>query len=173
MEDFGSLRETFHTLAELSGKEEKTSALILEKLHSFHPYKISTFENSFNIVAEYRFSDNGPVLLFRADIDALPIQETITLEYASRHKGISHKCGHDGHTVILLALAEQLYLHPFQKGSVLLFFQSAEENGKGARQLLDSGFLNSFNVDYVFALHNIPGIEKRTVLSKDNNLCRA
>ncbi|MEG1556050.1 MAG: amidohydrolase, partial [Bacteroidales bacterium] len=164
-----SVRREFHKLAEISGGEFKTAALVKEKLEAFPPTQLHLFDDHCSIIAEYVFNNEGPTLLFRADMDAVQVEETIPLSYASETKGVAHKCGHDGHTVILLGLAEQLYHHPLSKGSVLLFFQAAEETGKGAAQLIRSHFLDPYKIDYVFALHNIPGIPKNSIICRENS----
>ena len=99
------LRHQFHQLAEISGREEKTHTLILENLREMNPSQIFTFQDNYNILAEFKFSEKGKTILFRADFDALNIDETLDIPYQSNCEGVSHKCGHDGHTVILLTLA--------------------------------------------------------------------
>lgn len=167
MQELIFTRETLHSLAELSGMEEKTSSKIVEILSRYKPDKIFTFPESHTVLAEYSFSGDGPTLLFRADIDAIAVNEDPDMAYASRTKGVSHKCGHDGHTTILLGLARQLYLEPLTKGRILLLFQAAEETGQGARLLLDSRFLDSYKIDRIYALHNIPGEPRNTILCRE------
>ena len=166
MTDYQQIRHTLHQLAEPSGQEIRTQQFILEILKKSCPTHIHTFENSRNILAVYDSGGEGPTLLFRGDFDAVRVEETLPLPYASQTAGVSHKCGHDGHTAILLGLAEELHLHRPTVGRVLLFFQAAEETGEGAAQLLQSGILESYRPDRVFALHNIPGEELGTVVCK-------
>ncbi len=161
--NYTETRRHFHTLAEASGQEEKTAEAILRLLKDFAPTHIHTFPDSHNIIAIYDSGEEGPTLLLRGDMDAVGVDEHLTLPYASRTPGYAHKCGHDGHTTILLGVAEQLHLHPVQKGKVLLFFQAAEETGQGCGQLIQSGFLQSYHIDMAFALHNIPGIPLHSI----------
>ena len=161
--NYPEIRQHFHSLAEASGQEEKTSAAILHLLRDFAPTQIHTFPDNHNIIAIYDSGAEGPTLLLRGDMDAVGVNEHLALPYASRTPGYAHKCGHDGHTTILLGVAEQLHLHPIQKGKILLFFQAAEETGQGCGQLIQSGFLQSYHIDMVFALHNIPGIPLHSI----------
>lgn len=161
--NYPEIRQKFHSLAEASGQEDKTAEKILHLLKDFAPTHIHTFPDSHNIIAIYDSGVEGPTLLFRGDMDAVGVDEHLSLPYASRTPGYAHKCGHDGHTTILLGVAEQLHLHPIQRGKIVLFFQAAEETGQGCAQLLNSGFLSSYNINMVYALHNIPGIPMHSI----------
>ena len=161
-----SIRHTLHTLAEPSGEEVLTQAFLLEQLRRLNPTDIHTFEHSHNIVAVFDSGVLGLTTLLRGDFDALRVPETIDVPYKSRREGVSHKCGHDGHATILLGVAQALHQQPPKSGKVLLFFQAAEETGDGARQLLETGFLNSYRPDRVFAFHNIPGAPLGQVLCR-------
>ena len=161
--NYPEIRQHFHALAEASGHEEKTAEAILHLLKDFAPTSIHSFPDSHNIIAIYDSGMEGPTLLLRGDMDAVGVDEHLNLTYTSRTPGYAHKCGHDGHTTILLGVAEQLHFHPIQKGKILLFFQAAEETGQGCAQLLQSGFLSSYNINMVYALHNIPGIPLHSI----------
>lgn len=169
MKSLTEIRHIFHQLAEPSGEEVRTQQQILELLSELQPSDIHTFDNSRSILAVYDSHQAGPTLLFRGDFDAVRVDETIDVPYASFTPGVSHKCGHDGHTTILLGLAEQLHLQPLKRGRVLLFFQAAEETGEGAGQLLSTSILERYNPDKVFALHNIPGEPLGTVICKKDS----
>ena len=160
------IRHTLHRLAEPSGCEASTQQLLLDTLRTLQPTEIRTFVDSRNILAVFDTGHAGPTTLFRGDFDAVRVDETIDVPYASETAGVAHKCGHDGHATILLGLAEQLHLHPLEKGRTLLFFQAAEETGEGAGQLLKTGVLDAYRPDRVFALHNIPGAPLGTVICK-------
>ncbi|MCR4964156.1 MAG: amidohydrolase [Bacteroidales bacterium] len=166
--EYAKTRHELHRIAEASNQETRTKAYILEVLKSLHPTKIHTFDNANHIVAEYDFG-GGPTTLIRGDFDAVRVNETLDLPYRSETPGVAHKCGHDGHTTILLGLAERLSKDPLPHGKVLLFFQGAEETGEGAAQLLDSKFLEQHKPDRVFALHNIPGIPLGNVICRENS----
>ena len=160
------IRHTLHQMAEPSGCEVRTQRFLLDTLRTLQPTEIRTFGNSHNFLAVFDSGHDGPTTLFRADFDAVRVDETIDIPYASDTAGVAHKCGHDGHSTILLGLAEQLHLHPLEKGRAVLFFQAAEETGEGAGQLLQTGILDAFRPDRVYALHNIPGEPLGTVLCK-------
>jgi len=101
----------------------------------------------------------GDTVALRADIDALPIQETTNLPYQSQHSEKMHACGHDGHTATLLLVA---YLLTNTKdefcGRVKLIFQPAEEGGKGSLAMIMDGVLENPTVDAIFGYHNWPGL---------------
>lgn len=113
----------------------------------------------------FKGKEAGKNIMIRGDIDALPIHESSPFAYQSEHAGVSHKCGHDGHSTILLGLARRLSETPPARGEVCLLFQPAEEIGKGAEAVLkDSNF--KFQADYAFALHNLPGFPLHEVICK-------
>jgi amidohydrolase len=95
---------------------------------------------------------------FRADMDALPIEEGTGLPHASTHPGAMHACGHDGHTAILLGSAFELARTRNFSGSVVLLFQPAEEGGGGARAMVADGVMERWGIDEVYGLHNLPGL---------------
>ncbi|MBL7817072.1 MAG: amidohydrolase [Saprospiraceae bacterium] len=161
------LRHQIHAHPELSGQESWTSAFIVEQLKKLGVTKIHTGFSQYSIVAEIDGQKAGKTLLFRCEIDALPIQETNTFAHRSTITGISHKCGHDGHTATMLAFAEKLIQYPLSNGKVLLLFQSAEETGAGAKAAIESGFFKQFSIDYAFAYHNLPSFPLGSVLCKE------
>jgi len=163
--DCKEIRHQLHRIAEPSNEEIKTSAFICKQLEEFEPTRILTFPKGHHLLAEYDFGA-GKTVLIRGDMDAVRVNETLVLPYSSENENISHKCGHDGHSTILLRLAEMLYEKPLSSGKVLLLFQGAEETGEGARQILDSGILNAYSIDRAYALHNIPGEELGTIICK-------
>lgn len=166
---FHHIRHHLHQHPELSGRENKTARFIEEQLQPFAPTKIIRHVGGHGLLAEYFFSENGQTLLFRADMDAVAVQEPDELPYHSLTLGVAHKCGHDGHTTILLRFAQMLHDHPLQQGRVLLLFQPAEENGSGSKAVLDTKILDYYAIDHVFALHNIPGAPTSAVLCKEGS----
>ena len=172
MRNLINIRHQLHQIAEPSGEETKTQAFILEILKTLSPDAIHTFDNSRSILAVYDSGKAGKTLLFRGDFDAVRVNECLDIPYRSCTSGVSHKCGHDGHTAILLGLAEQLHLNPPHSGRILLFFQAAEETGEGAQELLDTHILDTYFPNQIFALHNIPGMPLGTILCrKDSFTC--
>ena len=92
-------------------------------------------------------------------MDALPIQEQTNLDYASKVPGIMHACGHDGHTAMLLGAAKYLSDTRNFDGEVALVFQPAEEGGGGAKEMIDDGLIEKFNIQEFYGMHNMPGLE--------------
>lgn len=152
-------RHQLHRLAELSNQESVTAETVIDTLTQYQPDELITPVGGYGVLAIYHGSEPGPLTLFRAELDALPIEENHTLEYRSHHAGCAHKCGHDGHMTIILSLAKQLHLTPPKKGKIILAFQSAEETGEGAKAMIGDDKFLPYSPDYAFALHNYPGME--------------
>lgn len=168
-----TLRKELHHSPELSGKEFKTARLILQFCARFEPSRIIEKIGKTGLALIFDSGKPGNTLLFRADMDALPIEEDIELPYTSPKKSLSHKCGHDGHMTILSGLAFLLHLHPIRKGRVILLFQPAEEVGKGALAVLHDPKFRDINPDYVFALHNLPGFPRNSILVREGTFSMA
>ncbi len=144
-------RKHLHMNPELAHKEFATSEYIKTQLKEmgYSPYNV--FENG--VVCFCDFDCNSTVA-FRADIDALPIEEKNKVEYASQNSGVMHACGHDGHTALLLTFAEYLKNEDLKpKRNVLFVFQPAEETDGGAEKMIAEGILEKYNVTEVFGIH--------------------
>lgn len=162
------IRRKIHGDPELSGQEWKTRDLIVAELKScgFSP---RTFEGNTAVSAFWHGKDGKPDLsggqssgrcvALRADMDALPLQETSGLAWASRSGGTMHACGHDGHSSILLGVAKQLAAtgHALPVDTLLLF-QPAEESGNGARRMIEDGVFDGLRVEAVFGMHGWPDL---------------
>lgn len=150
------LRQELHQNPELSGDEKETSSRLAKFLSKYQPSEIHLGIAGSGIVAVYKGKEEGPTLLFRCDMDALPIQETSDKSYKSLINGVAHLCGHDGHMAMVSGLAVKLHEIPIKKGRVILLYQPEEENGKGAvKSISDLEKLN-LKPDFAFAIHNIP-----------------
>lgn len=157
IDEIVTLRRDLHQHPELAFQENRTSGLVGDRLASWG-YEVSRGIAGTGIVATLRRGSGEKAIGIRADMDALPIEEATGRAYASRHKGVMHACGHDGHTAILLAAARFLASEGRFDGTLRLIFQPAEEIGAGARNMLSEGLFERFPVDAVFGLHNWPGV---------------
>jgi amidohydrolase len=160
-------RKRLHAYPEISGKEFHTQEQIIDFLKShcnIKPVKVADT----GVLVELKANKKGKSILIRGDIDALPIEEVNEFDHKSKNKGVSHTCGHDGHTTIILGLALVLSKYPITKGTVYLLFQPSEENGKGANRVLSDQYFKSLKIDYVFALHNLPGFPLHQIVIKEN-----
>ena len=108
---------------------------------------------------------NFPIVAIRCELDALPILEQNQFDHRSINHGVSHKCGHDGHMAIVAGLIFWIKKQTFKSGKIILLFQPAEENGQGAYKMLEDDSIKQLNIDYVFALHNIPGKKLHSVIT--------
>lgn len=165
MEDLVALRRYLHQHPELSQHEHETQKYLLQLLNALNPDIVTKVANTGILVGFYGLL-KGKNILLRADIDALPIQEPINIPHRSVRQGISHKCGHDGHTTILYGLALRYAAERPARGNVFLLFQPAEENGWGARNVIADGVLDNLDIDMVFALHNLPGYKLNNIIYK-------
>ncbi len=168
-----SLRKQLHQNPELSGKEQNTALRLEEFLKQTRPDKIITGLGGYGIAAVYVFDKDGPTIMVRADMDALPIDEVNTFAHKSQNQGVAHKCGHDGHSSILAGLAMALQSAPLQAGRVVLLFQPEEETGKGAAKVLADEAFKMIKPDYALALHNLPGFKKTAIVIKDGPFAAA
>ncbi len=144
------LRRQFHMYPELKYEEVRTSSKVKEVLRSLG-YRIKEVAGT-GVVAS--LGEGKPVLAFRADMDALPIQEENDVPYKSRIQGKMHACGHDAHTAMLLGasyIIKELHDKGLIKGKTKLIFQPAEEGGLGAKKVVESGAVD--DVDAFFGIH--------------------
>ena len=175
MIDYKEIRHTLHEHPQTAGCEQFAHDLILSHLQQLHPDRVYTHVGGWGVIAVWGTDPQAPTIAFRADTDALPI---------------GHRCGHDGHTTILLRLAElinSLTPNPSPTGegsgmqevpttplsnrrgaggeaNLLLLWQPAEETGTGSRAVIESGILQQYNIRAIYALHNIPGYPLGTVV---------
>lgn len=156
--DLTTLRHRLHAAPELSGAESETARQITEALQALAPDRIVTALGGHGVATVFSGPAPGPTLLFRCELDALPIEETGDLPYRSILSGKGHLCGHDGHMAILMGLARTLSRQRPARGRAVLLFQPAEETGAGAAEVLADPKFETFSPDYAFSLHNLPGL---------------
>lgn len=167
------LRHQLHENAELSNKEVKTAQIIKDFISSFSPDTIYEKVGGNGLIFEFKGNNiNGKKIGFRADIDALPIDETIDLAYASKKSGVAHKCGHDGHSTMVAALAEIIQNNSLEN-TIYLIFQPAEEIGIGAKAVVELLKNKGIKLDFIFGLHNLPGFNKGEIISKSHTFAAA
>lgn len=162
-----SLRKELHKNPEVAGNEFFTVQRINNYIIRFKPDEVIAGLGGNGIAFLYKGVKKGPTVMFRCELDALPIAEMNQFSHRSVRNGVSHTCGHDGHMAIIAGMAEVLSKSPPPAGCVILLFQPEEETGQGARKLLDDPQFNRLKPDYVFALHNLPGFPMHSVIVKD------
>lgn len=151
-------RQDIHQNPELLFDTHRTSALVADRLNEFGADEVVTGIGRTGVVGVIKGKSNtsGKVIGLRADMDALPIQEATSLEYASKTDGVMHACGHDGHTAMLLGAAKYLTETRQFDGTVVMIFQPAEEGGGGGREMCEDGMMDQFGIQEVYAMHNWP-----------------
>lgn len=166
------LRHKLHQYPEVSNNEYKTSERISCFIETLNPNEIITLSKTGKAFV-FDSKKSGGTLMFRAELDALPIIEISDLPYCSVNKGIAHSCGHDGHMAIIAGLAQKIAENRPKKGKVVLLFQPAEEIEQGAKDIVESSAFKNIKPEYIFALHNIPGIEKHKIILKKGSFAAA
>ncbi|MCB5203697.1 M20 family metallopeptidase [Neorhizobium sp. T786] len=158
-EEVAGWRRHLHENPEILYDVHETAAFVADKLRSFGCDVVETGIGRTGVVGLIKGRQGGgPVVGFRADMDALPIVETSGKPWASRTSGKAHSCGHDGHTAMLLGAAQHLAETRNFKGSVAVIFQPAEEGGAGALAMIEDGFLEKYDIREVYGMHNAPGL---------------
>ena len=164
--EFIALRRDIHAHPELGFEEHRTAALVADKLRQWG-YEVHTGIGGTGVVGRLQRGQGTRRLGLRADMDALPIQETGARDWRSTRAGLMHACGHDGHTAMLLAAARQIAEDGDFDGTLHLIFQPAEEGGGGALRMMADGLFERFPCDAVFAMHNMPGIPAGHLVFRD------
>ena len=156
-EDLTSIYKDLHQHPELGFEEIRTSKIVQQKLSEFGVDELHPEIGKTGVVAIINGKNNdGRTIGVRADMDALPIEETTNLNYSSKTPGKMHACGHDGHTTMLLGAAKHLCETRNFKGKAILIFQPAEEGLGGARKMLEEGLFKKFPCDEIYGIHNSP-----------------
>lgn len=152
-----AFRRELHRYPELSGEEVETARKVTVALKAMSPTRILTGLGGHGVAAVFDSGKDGPTVLFRAELDALPIEERNDIEWSSQTSGKSHVCGHDGHMTMLLALGRMISRQPVANGRVILMFQPAEEDGSGAKAVVADPAYQEIQADWAFAIHTEPG----------------
>ncbi len=160
-----ALRRELHRYPELSGLEFETAQRIVNFLLPFEPDQVITDLGTTGVAAVYDFGEPETTIMIRCELDALPIQEVNSFEYRSVTDSVSHKCGHDGHMVIVAGLADWLQNASLEDARIVLLFQPAEETGEGAPGILADQNFEQIIPDYIFALHNLPGFPMHQIVT--------
>ena len=153
-----SWRRDIHAHPELGFAESRTAQFVANRLESFG-LEVQRGVGRTGVVASLRAGSGRRSVGLRADMDALPISEANTFAHRSRHDGVMHACGHDGHTAMLLGAARYLAETRRFSGVVHFIFQPAEEGLGGARAMVDDGLFERFACDAIFGMHNRPSLE--------------
>ncbi len=162
-------RQDFHQHPELGFSEFRTSKTVSKLLKSFG---LTVYENfgKTGVLGLLQRNRNKKMIAIRADLDALPVTEKTHLRYKSKNKGVMHACGHDGHTAILLGAAKYLSSDEDFDGNVLFIFQANEENGLGAKAMINDGLFDQFKIEQIYALHNLPGMPVGHFATRKNTI---
>ena len=157
-DELQAIRRDIHKHPETAYEENRTADIVAERLESWG-LDVHRGLGGTGVVGTLRKGDSNRAVGFRADMDALFIQEKNTFDHRSVHDGKMHACGHDGHTTMLLGAARYLSESERFNGVLHFIFQPAEEGEAGAKAMIDDGLFDLFPCDAVYGLHNMPGIE--------------
>ena len=167
IEDLVAFRRELHRFPEISNEEEQTAQRVVDFIADTEPTTVLTRLGGHGVAVVYDSGEPGPTVLFRSELDALPIEEVSDIPHRSQVPGKSHMCGHEGHTTILTALARQFGRRSPARGRVVLMFQPAEETGNGAAGVVADPRYEDIKPDFSFSLHNLPGVPLGEVRLKE------
>lgn len=157
------VRRALHKIPEPGLQENETTDFIIEYLTNLG-IEVSRGVTGTGAIAYLKGTEGSKTIAYRADIDALSVDEHTGAEYCSTKKGYMHACGHDGHTAALLGFAHYAARNQAKiKNNLLFIFQPAEEGPGGAEAIVNAGILKKYNVDYIFGMHIYPEVEEGTV----------
>jgi len=155
--ELSAIRRDIHAHPEIGLQEFRTADLVAQKLTEWG-IEVHRGVGVTGVVGVLRNGNGQGAIGLRADMDALPITEATGLPHASQNPGLMHACGHDGHTTMLLGAAKYLAETRNFNGTVNLIFQPAEEGLGGAEAMLKDGLFERFPCDFVYGMHNRPGV---------------
>ena len=166
------LRQEIHKHPEVSNDEYNTSERIINFIEKFNPDEIIKLGET-GVAFTFNGKEKGKTVVFRSELDALPIKEKSGVEYTSVNDHIAHSCGHDGHMAILTGLTQKISENRPARGRVVMLFQPAEEVEQGARDVVENPKFINIKPDYIFALHNVPGFAKHKIVLKNGSFASA
>jgi amidohydrolase len=166
------IRRDIHAHPELAYDEHRTSDMVAAKLTEWG-LEVHRGLGKTGVVGTLRKGNSPKAVGLRADMDALPMQETNEFDHRSTNTGRMHACGHDGHTTMLLGAAKVMAESRNFEGAVHFIFQPAEEGGGGAKAMIEDGLFQKFPCDAVFAIHNKPGLKLGSIATKPGPLLAA
>ena len=151
-------RRDLHRHPEVSRHEADTAARVVAALQPLAPDLLQTGLGGHGVAAVFDSGHPGPTVMFRAELDALPITEISDISHRSTRPGTGHLCGHDGHMALLVGVARLVSRQRPARGRVILMFQPAEEDGSGAAAVVADPAFADLQPDWAFAIHNLPGV---------------
>ncbi|WP_426034607.1 amidohydrolase [Cypionkella sp. TWP1-2-1b2] len=156
--DLTAFRRELHRFPEVSREEAATAARIVQALAALQPDQVVTGLGGHGVAAVFNSAEAGPTVLFRAELDVLPITELSDAAHCSTVPGKGHLCGHDGHMTLLMGLGRLIARQRPKRGRVVLMFQPAEEDGSGAAAVVADPRFAALRPDWAFSIHNMPGL---------------
>jgi amidohydrolase len=170
--DLIEFRRDLHAHPEMAFEEHRTAGRVACALRELG-MEVHEGIGGTGVVGVLRNGTSQRMVGLRADMDALPIIEQGERSYISRHPGVHHGCGHDGHTAMLLGAARQLARTRDLDGTIAFIFQPAEEGRGGAREMVKQGLFERFPCESVFALHNWPDLPAGTAATRPGAIMAA
>jgi amidohydrolase len=167
------VRRRLHTLAERSNEERRTAEFVRQQLEACEPDTLLTELGGHGVAAVFDGRDDGPTVVLRCDLDALPMAGTLDVEHRATDPNTAHTCGHDGHVTVQIGVARALANERPERGRVVLLFQPAEETGEGARAVLDDPRFAELAPSRAVAFHNLPGRPLGEVTLRDGPFASA
>ncbi|PKP33532.1 MAG: amidohydrolase [Bacteroidetes bacterium HGW-Bacteroidetes-16] len=167
-----TLRHKLHQNPELSNQEFRTSEHISAFIQQLHPDEVILLGKTGKAFV-FNGKQPGKTIVFRAELDALPITEISDKPYQSVNEKVAHSCGHDGHMTIVAGLAQRIAENRPVRGRAVLLFQPAEEVEQGARDVVEDPEFQKLKPDYIFGLHNVPGKKANSILVKPGSFAAA
>lgn len=156
-QDMVAWRHHLHTIPEPGFEERQTAEFVAGTLAALG-LEVAREIGGTGVVGILRRGPGARAVGFRADMDAMKIQEAVDRPYKSRRPGCMHACGHDGHMAMLLGAASLIIQNPDLDGTIYFVFQPAEEHGRGAKAMIADGLLTRFPMDEIYGVHSMPGI---------------